>query len=163
MFLFLIEDWVKFVDSWPEVGWVSSESDFKHAQKLVHTVHKTLWWTCDAFYTGFSFINDHLISQISWHNEIMFDNECAFLVVNDESLNDLCSHDSLLTVQISWWLINQISISTLGQSQNNGNSLKLSSWKFLDFIVNDGIQLHWLGDFWCKSCCHPWLTAFLIK
>lgn len=160
-FLFLVKNRVELIDSGSEVSYVSSECDFEHAQELIHTFQKALWRVGHTLDSWFSFINYDLIGQISWHDEIVLNNEGALLVVQDESFQHFGSNNSLLTIQICRGLIDQVSISTLRQGQNNGDSLKLSSWEFLNLVVNNVIKLHGPCNFWNKGCCHPWISTFL--
>jgi len=54
-------------------------------------------------------------------------NESRFLAVEDESLDDLSSDDSLLGIQISRRFIDKIDISWLTQSQDNADSLEFTT------------------------------------
>ena len=160
VFLFLIKNRIKFVNSGSEIGRISSEGNLEHVQELIHSFKKSLWGISDTFHSRLSLIHDNLICQVSWHNKIVFNNGCTLLIVDDESLDNFGCNDSLLGIQICWGLINQISISTLGQSKNDSNSLKLSAWKLLDLIVDNVVQFHRFCNFWNKGGSLPGLTAF---
>jgi len=57
-----------------------------------------------------------LISEICSHDEIVFDNESRFLAIENESLDNLSSDDSLFRIQVSRRLIDKINIGWLTKS-----------------------------------------------
>jgi len=90
MFLFLVQLRIQLVNPRPKVGRVPSESDPHDLQELVHPIDQTHWLISSAFFAGLSFIHDHLVCQISGHDEIMFYYKpCFFGIHNKPSFNNI--------------------------------------------------------------------------
>lgn len=80
-----------------------------------------------AFDAWLAVVDDHLVGEVGRHDEVVLDDEGSLLVVEDEALDDSSADDSLLTVQVSGRLVDEIGVSTFGQGENDGNSLQFSS------------------------------------
>ena len=84
--------------------------------------------------------------QVGGHDEVVLHNEASLLGVEDEPLDHLGRHQSLLTVQVGRGLINQIDIGWLAETQGHGDSLELASGEVLNLLVNDVIYPQWPHD-----------------
>lgn len=145
-FLFLILLGFKFVNSGSEVGGISSEGDTHEAQEFIHSADQVLRSVSNTISTGSTFINNNQIGKISGHDEIVFNDETSLLGVQDESLDNLGSNNSLFGIQISRRFINQINISRLTKSQHQSNSLKFTTGKSFNFIILNMINMEGSDD-----------------
>jgi len=65
----------------------------------------------------------------------MLDDESTSLRVQDPSLHDTRSKNSLLRIEIGRWLINKINVTRFSEGKDNSHSLKLTTRQCLNFIV----------------------------
>lgn len=93
----------------------------------------------------------------------MLNDECRFLVVDDEALEDSGTDHSLLAVEIGGGLIDQVGHGSLGEGQDDGHSLQFSTRKLLDFIVDDVVESKGLGDFRDKVGVQPGLVDLSVE
>jgi len=115
--LLCVLDRVEFVDSWPEVVWVSSECDLQQRQEFVHACQQALWSVGYCVFGRDSVEDDDSVSEVRRHDEVVFDYECCFLSMKDVPLDDSSSHQSLFRVQVSRWFINEIHVCWFPQTQ----------------------------------------------
>lgn len=57
--------------------------------------------------------DDHTVSHVGGHDEIVLNNEGGLLGVEDEPLDDLGSHDTLLRVEVGGRLVNQVDVGLM--------------------------------------------------
>jgi len=65
----------------------------------------------------------------------VLDDECGRLRRYDPALHDLSSKHSLLRIEISRRLINEINIALLGEAKSNGDTLQLTTRQGLHLVV----------------------------
>ena len=106
LLLFLIFLGVHLVNTGPEVGRVTSESNIHQLQELVHTGYHGLRGSTEGFLGGLTVEEDDLVSEVSSHDEIVLDYKSGAFRGHDPSLHNSGSDDSLLGVEISGRLIN---------------------------------------------------------
>ena len=95
MFLLPIFGGVNFINPWSKIAGVSSKGDANRTQKLIHSSNEILRTISSGRNAWFALKNDNLISQIRGHNEIMFNNECAFFRIDDKTFDDFRGNDTL--------------------------------------------------------------------
>jgi len=93
----------------------------------------------------------------------MLHDESRTLGGKDPSLHNLGSKHSLLRVEVSWWLINQEDIAWLSKSQNDSNSLQLSSRKGLNIIIQKTFNLKWHQHLSFENGWIPWVLYLCVK
>lgn len=136
----------ELVDSGSEVGGISSEGDTHQAQEFIHAADQVLRSVGNTVSTGSTFVNNNQISKISGHDEIVFNDETSLLGVQDESLDNLGSNNSLFGIQISRRFIDQVNISRLTKSKDQSNSLKFTTGKSLNFVILKMIDMEGSND-----------------
>lgn len=57
--------------------------------------------------------------QVGGHDEIVLDNECGLLGVHDETLDDSRGNDTLLGVEISRWLVDEVDVGWDAETRRN--------------------------------------------
>jgi len=145
-FLFLILLGFEFVDSGSEVGGISSEGDTHQAQEFIHSADQVLRSVSNTISTRSTFVNNNQIGKISGHDEIVFNDETSLLGVQDESLDNLGSNNSLFGIQISRRFIDQINISGLTESQNQSDSLKFTTREGFNFVIFNVVDMEGSDD-----------------
>lgn len=145
-FLFLILLGFEFVDSRSEVGGISSEGDTHQAQEFIHSADQVLRSVSNTISTRSTFVNNNQIGKISGHDEIVFNDETSLLGVQDESLDNLGSNNSLFGIQISRRFIDQINISGLTESQNQSDSLKFTTREGFNFVIFNVVDMEGSDD-----------------
>lgn len=98
--LFMVKLRVQLVDTGPEVGRVTAESDVQVLQECVAASEKRLGFVGMGIDTGLAIEDNDPVSKICCHDEIVLDNEGGLLGVHNEALDDTAGHDTLLRVQI---------------------------------------------------------------
>jgi len=151
------------VDSWPEVSWVSTESNIHHLQELIHTTDHALWG-CAHWLLGWDTLETYnLVGEICCHDEVMLHDESGFLTGKDPSLHNLGGKHSLFGVKISWWLIDKEDVAWLSKSKNDSNSLQLSSRKGLNVIIEKTFNLKWHEHLSFENGWIPWVLELGVK
>lgn len=144
--LLLVQLRVHLVDTWTEVGWVTTESNVEVLQELVAASKEGLWCVSTRLNTWLTIKDNDTVSKVSGHDEIVLDNEGGLLGVHDETLDDTGSNNTLLGIEVSGRLVNEVDISWDTKGENDGNTLQFSSGQVLDLLVNEIIELQWLDD-----------------
>ena len=75
---------VTFVDPWSEIGRIPSERNIQLFQKRIHSWDQGLGAARSGFHPRCPVIDNHTVSQVGGHNEIVFDNECSLFGMHDE-------------------------------------------------------------------------------
>ena len=86
------------------------------------------------------------IGKVGGHDEIVLDDESGLLGVHDETLDDTGSNDTLLGVEVGTGLIDQVDVGRHTQSQDDSNTLQLTTRQVLDLLVDEVVHLEWLVD-----------------
>mmetsp|Transcript_27806 Transcript_27806/g.65275 ORF Transcript_27806/g.65275 Transcript_27806/m.65275 type:complete len:213 (-) Transcript_27806:1461-2099(-) len=136
-FLFHVLLRALLVDSRSEVDRISSECNLKTLQELVHTRKQALWRGSRGFDAGLPGVHHNAIGEVCCHDEVVLDHKGSLLAVHDESLNDLGAVDTLLGVEVCTGLVNEVNIGGGTEGQNDGKSLKLTTRKCLNTVIDD--------------------------
>ena len=135
------------IDTRTEVVRVSPERDVQHLQEGVHTGDQALRLGAVGLDGGCSTEDDNLISQVGCHDEIVLNDEGCTLGIHDPALHDARGENTLFRVQVRGRLIDQVEIARLGQGDNDGDTLQLTSRQVLNFVVEEGGDIEWDDDF----------------
>ncbi len=136
--LLAILDRVELVDARTKVCRIATESDLELAEEEVHAAEEILGRICSAIDRRDSLVNDDLVGEISGHDKVVFDDERRLSGVHDEPLDDLGGDDTLLRVEISRGLVDEIDVCGLSEGEGDGNALQLSS-REMDHLLIDQI------------------------
>jgi hypothetical protein len=117
--------------------------------------------------------DDHTVSHVGGHDEIVLNNKGSLLRVKDEPLDDLGSHDTLLRVKVGGRLVNQVDVGLinpkmrrnmyeseeeklemkrkmethgLAKTEDKGNTLKLTTREVLNLLVHETLHLEGTDD-----------------
>merc|ERR1719234_1710133 len=92
---------------------ISPECDLELLEELVHPGEQGLGGVGSGLYTRAALKHNHPVSQVGGHDEVVLDNKAGLLGVQDEPLDHLGGHQSLLGVQVGTGLINKVDICGL--------------------------------------------------
>lgn len=134
------------VDSWPVTVWIATEGHVQIFQEFVASGQKGLRGIGFGIDGWLTIEDDNTVSKIGCHDEIVLDDKSRFLGMHDETLDDSCSDDTLLRVQVGAGFINYIDISWDAKSENYSNTLQFTTGKVLDFLVDEVINIERLID-----------------
>lgn len=65
--------------------------------------------------------------------------------MEDKTLDNLSSNDTLLRIKVGGGLVNQVHIGRLSQTQHDSDTLELTTRQVLDLLVDDGVELKGFG------------------
>ena len=136
------------MDYLPEVVGISPERDLQLRQKLVHSPEQRLGRVGDCLDRGLALKDDDPVRQVRGHDEVVLHDETGFLGVEDESLDDLGGHQSLLGVQVGRRLVDQVDVGRLAQTQGQGDALELTTGQILDLKLYLSFRLYSLVWNW---------------
>ena len=84
--------------------------------------------------------------QISSHDEIVLDDESGLLRMHDEALDDTCTYDTLLRIEVGGRLVDQVNVRRQAQSHDDSHTLQFTTGQILYFLVNEVIELERLDN-----------------
>lgn len=85
--LIRILDRVQFVNTWPEIVWITTECDAEQLQETIHSVEQRLWCIGDGMHRWCTLEHNDTIGQVSGHDEIVLNDEAGFLCVQNVSVD----------------------------------------------------------------------------
>jgi hypothetical protein len=100
-------------------------------------------------------INDNTVSEVGGHDEIVLNDEGSLLSVENETLDNLGGNDTLLGVEVSRGLVDQIDIGRLAEAENKSKTLELTTRESLNLLIQQRLDFHGLGNISHELRVHP--------
>lgn len=126
------------VDPGSVVSGIASKGDVHELEELVHAGDHRFGRRAPGILGRLAVKENDLVSQVSSHNEIVLDNESSAFSLHDPAFHNAGGDHSLLGVEVSGRLVDQIDITGLGKTEHDSDALKFTTGEVLHLLVEQG-------------------------